>query len=216
MYDDIHAIIFLLMIFSGCWVIKKYHHKFSTSGFFTGLLLSAVLWVVWGGITLCLCDSGDPILQFIVPAIFIVVIFSCVPQRTVRIYSFVTLTLCCIFLSRHYKSLTHSEGYTGNPKDYKSKMISSYLALYEEEIQEKAKNLGEKSFPSGWVKDLAIFENNSFLEVEVDNIHCSSAWHSLFTFIYHSQYRGIEKYGLWFPGGNLTKQLPHITYKKLP
>jgi len=85
-------------------------------GVLMGLLCLLLLAAINVILTHHACHRGQPIFQWLIPGLCLVLLIAVMKDRRARVAIvafFIVVSLC---LSRHYVELVHSEGYVGNPR----------------------------------------------------------------------------------------------------
>lgn len=164
-------------------------------------------------LTIHLCRAGQPLTQWLIPAMCIVLVGTFTRVNWLRRVVIVVLMVAAIQLSFDFTSLVHRRGYTGNPSSGEG-VRRSYLHVLREHLVDSGLDT-QQQFPSGWLRDIVDEELEIYAGFEhVPSLgNVSHLWHTWFTRIY--RVTGVPA-DVWYPGGVLADSLEQIELRARP
>lgn len=152
-----------------------------------------------------LCSEGNPLTQWIIPALCMGVVLcyfrNALPRRILAASLFVVM----LALSMHYAGVVHEPKWTGNPRG----RILSMRVVFESQRQRLVEMLlvleeeRNPSYEAGWLRDLPIpRELDEQLAKKPFRESATAVWHTWFTWIYRRE-RAEQDY--WYPGGPISE-----------
>lgn len=164
-------------------------------------------------LTIHLCRAGQPLMQWLIPAVCIVLVGTFTRNNWLRRVVVLVLMAAAIGLSFHFTSIVHMKGYTGNPSSSEG-VRRTYLRALREDLLDSALD-PQQQLPSGWLRDIVDeeFEVYAGFEHRRSLGNVSHVWHTWLTRIYWVTSTPAD---IWYPGGVLADSLEQIELRARP
>lgn len=114
-WGNFHALALLSAVFATLWVVGFSPRRPTFGRALGGVLAGLLLGFASLTVSLHLCDSGTPFLQWAVPSLGVAALIAAARPSRLRASTLAALAFGSFALSLHYSALVHEPGYFGRP-----------------------------------------------------------------------------------------------------